>query len=87
MRLHEHVPRLPLLSLVFLVIASGAATLAARFSADWVRFAAVFVSLLVLVPLANESYAQHGVLGLAVVGVASALFFMWLLGFMGVPPF
>ena len=79
----QHVLRLALLSLLFLIAASGAATLAARFQAEWVRFAAALIPLVVLVPLANVVYVQHGALWLIAVGMASASLLVWMWGLAG----
>jgi hypothetical protein len=80
MRHRQHALRLSLLSLLFLIAASGSATLAARFSADWVRFAAALIPLAVLVPLANAVYVQHGILWLLAVGLVGAAILVWMWG-------
>ena len=80
MRRRQHVLRLSLVSLLFLIAASGSATLAARFQADWVRFTAALIPLAVLVPLANAVYVQQGILWLMAVGLVGAAILVWMWG-------
>lgn len=80
MRSRHHTLRLPLLFVLFLIGASGAAALAERFPGDWARFLAALVALLVFIPLANEVYVQHGAIWVAAVGLPCTVLMLWMLG-------
>ena len=51
--------RLLLLVVLFLLVASAMASFASHAIAAWLRYAAAMVSIVGLVPLANEVYARH----------------------------
>lgn len=76
----NHRLRLLLLSTLFLLVASAMAALSSHFLANWLKFAAAIISLMVLVPLANEVYVRYGTRWMTALGLGSLMLIILLLG-------
>ena len=72
--------RLLLLVVLFLLVASAMASFASHAIAAWLRYAAAMVSIVGLVPLANEVYARYGSLGMTFLGLGGLILLLSLWG-------